>query len=330
MKVSLLGTVRAAEAAGFTVGEDFSLTTLATGTPAEIADREGEARMFGSTLRSQVLALVKADEQAAVEIGSATAKLQSLSFGDGSALSPEREPAIQAAGFHGMPFPEKPPNPPAIPPPEGWSPNPLMRAAQKIAYGHAYDKHKADFPGMTRAQLAELIHQKMHRSMTDPSGMTLGLTNGDGVPVIYDPNDNLLIIRDTRPDAPDGGTIFKPPGPDYVSRKSDSYVSIFTPDQLADGGGTPLPLGEPIEGGVGTTPPSQPSEASTGGGAGGGGSSGDEGPMTGSFPNLGSIKDWGTYVPPEELAKTDGALGILGRIILGQTPPHPHDPDSWA
>ena len=67
-----------------------------------------------------------------------------------------------------------------------------------------------DFPGMTAAQVADLIYQKMQRAITDPSGLTIGVSKSDGVPVIYDPKDNVLIIRDTRPNAPDGGTAFKP------------------------------------------------------------------------------------------------------------------------
>lgn len=323
-KTKLLNNVRAAQAARFTVGEDFSLTSLETGTPREVAAREAQARAFADAIRADVLALISADEQAAAQITNATAGLQSLSFG-----SPEDTGAVETTGFHGIPFPEKPANPPAIPPPEGWSQDPLMRAAQKIAYGHAYEKHKADFSGMTNEQLARLIHQKMQRSMTDPSGLTIGLSKSDGVPVIYDPQDNLLIVRDTKPNAPDGGTIFKPPNHNYVTEKFGSYTSIFTPEQLADGAVTPLPPGEPTEGGTGTPPPPPPGQASTGGG-GGGGSWRDDGGTKGSFPDLGSVKEWGTYVPPEELAKSDGALGILGRIILGQTRPDRHDPDSWA
>ncbi|MGH3677311.1 MAG: hypothetical protein ACRDU5_16535, partial [Mycobacterium sp.] len=156
----------------------------------EIADREAQARSFGAALRSQVLALVKADEQIAGEITSAAAGLQALSFDTGVPVA--SEPTIQAAGFHGMPFPEKPPNPPPIAPPEGWSQDPLMRAAQKIAYGHASDPktgHMHEFPGMTQAQLAQLVYQKMQRAITNPSGLQIGVSTSDGVPVIYDPKD---------------------------------------------------------------------------------------------------------------------------------------------
>ena len=50
-KAKLLGTVRAAEAAGFEVGEDFSLTTVESTTAAELAAREAQMRSFGFAIR---------------------------------------------------------------------------------------------------------------------------------------------------------------------------------------------------------------------------------------------------------------------------------------
>lgn len=305
-RTSLLNTVNAAEAAGFTVGEDFSLTSLETGSSAEMAAREAQARSFAATIRADVLALVSADERTAAQIASAATGLQSLGFG-----SFKDTGSVQATGFHGLPVPQKPPNPPPIPPPEGWSQDPLMRAAQKIAYGHASNAktgHMGDFPGMTKAQLAELVYQKMQRAMTDPSGLVLGGSDTDGVPVIYDPKDNILIVRDTRPNAPDGGTVFKPDlekDPSFATKKFGSYTSIFTPDQLADGPVAPA------------SPPSLPESSH---GSVDTAARGDESPAAGSFP------DWGTHISPEEAAKSDGALGILGKIMLGQLPPDPNDP----
>ena len=210
-----------------------------------------------------------------------------------------------------------------------------MRAAQRIAYGHAWDEHRADFPGMTQAQLAELIHRKMQRSMTNPSGLTLGVSKSDGVPVIYDPRDNVLIVRDTRPNATEGGTVFKPDlaeDPEFVSKKFGWYESIFTPDQLADGSVSPTPTAaaqpELRQGAVGS--PSDFNRGSVGtalpesAGGGGGGSWGDEIPAESALP------DWGTHISPEEAAKHDGELGNLGKILLGLLPPASNGPDNTA
>ena len=127
------------------------------------------------------------------------------------------------------------------------------------------------------------------------------------------------IVRDTRPNAPDGGTVFKPDlekDPNFAIKKIGSYTSIFTTDQLADGAVTPPPPSppspEPRQGSVGV-----PNASS-------------EGSIHTVAPAPGSTKDWGTYIPPEELAKHDGELGILGRILLGMVPPDRDDHDSWA
>ena len=76
--------------------------------------------------------------------------------------------------------------------------------------------------------------------MTDPSGLILGYSDSDGVPVIYDPKDNVLIVRDTRPNAPDGGTAFNPDLSQAIrtlsTRSSVLYQSVFTAEDLADGG----------------------------------------------------------------------------------------------
>jgi hypothetical protein len=334
-KTKLVNNVRAAEAAGFKVGEGFSLTIVESATATELAAREAQMRRFGIAIRSDVLALVRADEDAAAQMLRAANGLRSLDFGGDDRAASDRG-VIQAVDFHGAPLPEKPPNPPPIPPPEGWSEDPIIRAAQKIAYGHALKDHPDDFPGMNEAQFAEFIYQKMQRAITDPSGLVIGRSDTDGVPLIYDPKDNVLIVRDTRPNATDGGTAFKPDlnkNPNFIMKKFGSYQSAFTTDDLADRSQAPPPSPSPPKASVDSVGP--PSDiiavpGSEAGGGGGGGSWADENTVPRAFPDLGSIKGWGTYVPPEELAKQDGALGILGRILLEQQPPNPHDPDSWA
>ena len=208
-----------------------------------------------------------------------------------------------------------------------------MRAAQKIAYGHALKDHPADFAAMNEAQFAEFIYQKMQRSITDPRGLVLGRSDSDGVPLIYDPVDNVLIVRDTRPTATDGGTAFKPDlikDPNFVNKKFGSYQSAFTAEDLADHSQASPPSLSTPQASVGSVGAPSDTIAVPGSEARGGGSRADENSVSEAFPDLSSIKERGTYVPPEELAKQDGALGILGRILLAQQPPDRHDPDSWA
>ena len=316
-KTRLLRTVRAAEAAGFEVGQDFSLTTVeATASAKELAAREAQMRSFGMAIRSDVLALVKADEEAAAEIARAREGLRSLKFDQDQAESDRT--TIQAVDFHGIPLPEKP-NPPAIPPPEGWSKDPLLRAAQKIAYGHAFDKHGHEFGYPSQEEFAELIYRNMLRAINDPRGLMLGLSK-DGVPVIYDPEENVLIIRDTRPNAPDGGTAYKPDNPARAPEKIRTYLPRLTAEQLGDGAKATVPASDDNQSSFGSAPP-------------GSGSATAEATTPSAIherPRRGFLEDWGTYVPPEELAKIDGPLGILGRIILGQVGPNPDNPKHWA
>jgi hypothetical protein len=188
-----------------------------------------------------------------------------------------------------------------------------MRAAQKIAYGHAWDEHRTEFPGIhNKAQFAELIYQKLHRATTDPRGLRLGLAK-DGAPVIYDPEDNVLIIRDTRTDTTQCGTAFKPqsPNPNYVADKAPYEVRIFTPEELADGAQTPNSSPQTRQGSA-----EMPRRVSQDG--------------VGESSARGMLPGWGTHTSPDEAAKTDGALGILGRILLGQSPPDPRNPNSWS
>jgi hypothetical protein len=122
-----------------------------------------------------------------------------------------------------------------------------MRAAQKIAYGHASDTggHLADFPGMTKDQLADLVHKMMQDSINNPKDLILGNSRSDGAPVIYDPKTNIVVIHDPTGAArnSDGGTVFKPPnGIDYIVGNADQRVrpkigervGSFAPDRLED------------------------------------------------------------------------------------------------
>lgn len=97
----------------------------------------------------------------------------------------------------------------------------------------------------------------MKRSIENPGGLRLGVSGSDGAPVIYDPKDNVMIVRD--PNAADAGTVFKPNlqrDPNYVNDKFGWHEPSFQPGQLADGplpapaeppGGRPRPIEGPVE-----------------------------------------------------------------------------------
>jgi hypothetical protein len=80
-----------------------------------------------------------------------------------------------------------------------------------------------------------LIYSKMKRSIENPDGLRLGASRSDGAPVIYDPKDNVLIIRD--PQGSDCGTVFKPnltKDPEVVNNKFGWHEPSFKPGQLVD------------------------------------------------------------------------------------------------
>ena len=278
-KEGVLEAVNDARADGFVVGEDYSVTDRVRGGTAEFrAARLAAAQGHARFILHRVATLVTSDHQLTTHIAAATKDIDALSFNEGhgiddTTVGADKNDRVQAVDYHTL---KDAPNPEPDPPPGGWSSDPLMRAAQKIAYGHASIEHAEQFPGMTKDQLADLIYGKLKRSIENPENLQLGVAE-DGAPIIYDPGDNIVIIRD--PTGADCGTVFKPDqGPNYLLRKSIGAVKSFKSGQLADGPfqtpveprAAPPPTAEPIppKAPVDTVPPVKPSPAIGEGGVG--------------------------------------------------------------
>jgi hypothetical protein len=235
---AVLEAVEDARADGFSVGDDYSVTDRSRGGTSEFrAARLAVAQGHASFIRHRVAALVTGDHELAARITNATKDIDALSFQEESdtVIGEDKRDRVQAVDQHTF---KDAPNPEPDPPPGGWSSDPLMRAAQKIAYGHASgpNGHMADFPEMTKDQLADLIYGKMKRSIENPTGLQLGASKSDGAPLIYDPKDNVLIVRDPR--GADCDTVFKPnlqQDPNYVRDKFGWHEPSFKRGQLADG-----------------------------------------------------------------------------------------------
>ena len=232
-KQSVLDAVRDASAAGYVVGEDLSATPSRGGAVAH-----AQAQVYAATIQERAVQLAAHDQEIAVKISAATAPLHAVTFPESPAAPRDNKPKIQAVDLHTF---KDAPNPEPEPPPGGWSSDPLMRAAQKIAYGHASapEGHLGEFPGMTKGQLADLIHDMFTR---DPKDLIVGRT-ADGAPALYDPKNNVIVIRD--PNGLDCGTVFKPDrGVQYVlgDGVKDPKIVVrepfIPPAQLSDG---PLP-----------------------------------------------------------------------------------------
>jgi hypothetical protein len=98
-----LDAVGQAQAAGFTVGVDLSVTSRETGGPPALqAARQAQAQALAANIRVRAAALVGVDEQVAAQITAAAAGLKEISFGPSSPLpgSPKKDPTIQAVDNH--------------------------------------------------------------------------------------------------------------------------------------------------------------------------------------------------------------------------------------
>jgi hypothetical protein len=174
-KEAVLEAVHDARADGFSVGEDYSVTDRLRGGTSEFrAARLAVAQGHASFIRHRAAALVTSDHELAARITNATKDIDALSFQEESdtVVGEDKRDRVQAVDQHTF---KDAPNPEPDPPPGGWSSDPLMRAAQKIAYGHASAKHAEEFSGMTKDQLADLIYGKMKRSIESPEGLQLGV-----------------------------------------------------------------------------------------------------------------------------------------------------------
>ncbi|WP_142245682.1 hypothetical protein [Mycobacterium sp. IS-836] len=230
-KRSVLNAVEEANAAGYRVGEDLSVVP----PPKSGLSGEAQAQVYAADIQERAAQLAAHDKEIAANISAATAPLNAVTFHEPPPTPSDDKPRIQAVDQHTF---KDAPNPEPEPPPGGWSDDPLMRAAQKIAYGHAGgpDGHLGEFPGMTKDQLADLIHNMFTH---DPKGLIVGRT-ADGAPVLYDPKNNVVVIRD--PKGADCGTVFKPDkGAQYVLGDGNTPGKIATrepsipPGQLSDG-----------------------------------------------------------------------------------------------
>jgi hypothetical protein len=217
-----LDAVEQARAAGFEVNEDLSVTdTQSGGSPAQRAARQAQAKTQAAYIRHCVDSLVAVDREVSAKLTAATHSFGTVAFDespipgidDNQALQDGKHTGVQLTGY-GTPLPEEPPpSDPGIPP-GGWSEDQGTREAQRIAYGHAWEDHWKDVPGMTKDKLAQLVHDMMTGNpKTDPD-LHVGQTPR-GSTVIY--KDGIAVIYDDK--TWDRGTVFKPDdGFDYFLR----------------------------------------------------------------------------------------------------------------
>ena len=201
-----LQAVAEAQAAGFDVREDLSVISRQPVPAALHAATQAQAHAHAANIRAQAAALLAVDQQVADDVSAAIAGVSSAQFGD-TPVAPadpqqNKDPTIQLVDNHT--FKDSPAHDSPIPP-GGWSRDPVMEDAQRIAYGHAWDQHANQFPGMTRDDLANLIHDMMTGNPNTNPDLHVG-PGERNTTVMY--KDGILVIHD--PNTRDGGTVFKP------------------------------------------------------------------------------------------------------------------------
>lgn len=93
-KSEVLGAVAAAEDSGFTVDDDFSISSTESGSEAYLAARQAEAEEHATEIRRRLISLVGLDQKIAGEI-SAAAQSLGAGFGDDSTSGDQNSPRIQ-------------------------------------------------------------------------------------------------------------------------------------------------------------------------------------------------------------------------------------------
>jgi hypothetical protein len=123
----VLAAVEAAEASGFTVGDDFSFTTYRA-SAREIAAAEAEMRELGWQLHYRIKELLELDQQVATRIAVAADGIGTLTFTDADEADSGRDGAIHA--IDNRVLKEAPPQPPPPDPTPG--PMPPINGADDV------------------------------------------------------------------------------------------------------------------------------------------------------------------------------------------------------
>lgn len=114
-KQRVVDAVKAAQSAGFVVGEDYTVTSRGPTSVGQMAARQVQAQALAADIRLSVAELIAADQQVAAKISTATAAISSTQFHESELAEADRS-AIQA--FDNRTIAEAPPLPePPAPPP---------------------------------------------------------------------------------------------------------------------------------------------------------------------------------------------------------------------
>lgn len=130
-KRQVLDIITEAEEAGFTVGQDFSLTDTSSwgGMLRTTVARQQQQQAFATEISTRVQALVAIDKQVASQITAALAPLETLQFDE---TPDQHTPTVQAMGFHHF---KQDGHAPPPPPPPGPSSSDIRSVLDQLPKG---------------------------------------------------------------------------------------------------------------------------------------------------------------------------------------------------
>ncbi|GCA97384.1 MULTISPECIES: hypothetical protein [Mycolicibacterium] len=203
----VIEAITEAEDDGFAVADDLSVTDVRRYDITTIRERNQAAKDHAEFIRFRAAQLVATDKLVGKQLKAKAVELQAIKFqGEGTDAGSDSASSHVQLVDHTFKMDPPPPSPGQPQPPGGWSRDPAMEDAQRIAYGHAWEKHLSDWKGMTQEQLAERVHDMLTGDpRTDPS-LHVGAIPGRSSTAIY--KDGILVIHD--PMTGDGGTVYRP------------------------------------------------------------------------------------------------------------------------
>ena len=206
-KNKAVDAITATENDGFQVGEHLSVTDTRKYDINTIVERNKATLEHAEDIRWTAEQLALADKLVGDRLQAQAAELDGIRFeGEGGGQDGSPGDVQLVDNEFKLDPPPSDTNGPL--PPGGWSEDQVMEDAQRIAYGHAWDKHLTDFPGMTRDELAQLVYGMLTGDpRTDPS-LRVGQIPGRSSTAIY--KDGILVIHD--PLTGDQGTVYRPTG----------------------------------------------------------------------------------------------------------------------
>jgi hypothetical protein len=296
---SVLEAVSAAENAGFTVGEDYSVTPRQAVPAYAQAAQQAAAQSFAVNIRSQVLNLMSTDEQVAAQISSAAVGLNDIRFGS-SGIYPNsngQKPSAQLVDnrtFKQAPVPDPSPGGGSSPTPTPNAQN-IQEAIKDLPHGTDDNIRLVRDPQQLK-QLEDWINAHStpyqsgspyrgglgsERQLPDGTVVRFGPSQKHGTTVDMTLPEDQVTLPDGKTiklhiNTAKGGEINFPSGALPEEAPVEPVPRASVPEPIPEGGGAPLvgaPRGGMIEGGEGGLGEGGLGEGGMGGagGVGGGG-----------------------------------------------------------